>query len=70
MACIYSNAVSPRRYFGDISQLTNWILESGATCHMTPDIYVFTPVSMVETNEYIEGAYRCFLQQNKQDLLK
>ena len=22
--------------YGDISQLTNWILDSGATCHMTP----------------------------------
>ena len=22
--------------YGDSSQLTNWILDSGATCHMTP----------------------------------
>ena len=24
--------------FGDISQLTNWILDSGATCHMKPEV--------------------------------
>ena len=25
--------------YGDSSQLTNWILDSGATCHMTPHIH-------------------------------
>ena len=35
MACMYSNVESPRRDFGESLQLTNWILESGATCHMT-----------------------------------
>ena len=30
-----SNAESSRRYFGDISQLINWVLDSGATCNMT-----------------------------------
>ena len=24
--------------FGDSSQLTNWILDSGATCHMAPEV--------------------------------
>ena len=24
--------------YGDSSQLTNWILDSGATCHMTPEV--------------------------------
>ena len=28
------NDESPSRYFGDSPQLTNWILDSGATCHM------------------------------------
>ena len=24
--------------YGDSSQLTNWILDSGSTCHMTPEV--------------------------------
>ena len=35
MARMYSNVEIPRRYFEDSSQLTNWILDSGLTCHMT-----------------------------------
>ena len=31
MARMYINAEIPRGYFGDISQLTNWILDSSAT---------------------------------------
>ena len=29
--------------YGDSSQLTNWILDSGATCHMTPEVADFVP---------------------------
>ena len=29
--------------YGDSSQLTNWILDSGATCHMTPEVKDFIP---------------------------
>ena len=36
MAYVYSNAEIPRRYFGDIQKLTNCLLDSGATCHVTP----------------------------------
>ena len=36
MTRMYSNAEIPRRYLGDRSQMTNWILDSGATFHMTP----------------------------------
>ena len=32
------NDECPSRDFGDSSQLTNWILDSGATCHMTPEV--------------------------------
>ena len=28
----------PSRDFGDILLLTNWILDSGATCHVTPQV--------------------------------
>ena len=27
--------------YGDSSKLTNWILDSGATCHMTPEVSDF-----------------------------
>ena len=53
---MYSNEENPRRDYGDSSQLTNWILDYGATCHMTPAISDFTLVSLVETDKDIEFA--------------
>ena len=38
MARMSTNAESPIRNYGIISQLTNCILGLGVTCHMTPDI--------------------------------
>ena len=38
--------------YGDSSQSTNWILDSGAMCHMTPEVLDFIP----GTFEYIEVA--------------
>ena len=49
MVCMSSNAEIPRKYFGDSLQPTNWILDSIATCHMTPDISDFILGSLVET---------------------
>ena len=54
MARMSTNAESPRRNYGDSLQLTNWILESGATCHMKPEISDFLPGSLVQTDKYIE----------------
>ena len=54
MTRIYTNVEIPRRDYGDISRLTNWILDSGATCHTTPEISDFIPGSLVETNKYVE----------------
>ena len=54
MARMYLNVESPRRYFGDSSQINNWILNSGRTCYMTLEISDFLPISMVETDKYIE----------------
>ena len=42
--------------YGDSSQLTNWILDSGATCHMTPEVTDFIPVSLEDTDKFIEVA--------------
>ena len=51
------NEKSPTRYFGDHSGLTNLILYSGATCHMTPHVSNFIPGSLEDTDKYIEVAY-------------
>ena len=42
--------------YGDSSQLTNWILDSGATCHITPEVSDFIPGSLEDTYKYIEFA--------------
>ena len=54
MAHMSPNTEIPRRNYGNSSQLTNWVLDSGATCHMAPDISYFVLVSLVETEKYIE----------------
>ena len=61
MARMYSNAKIPRRYFGDISQLTNCIFDTAVTCHMTPEISDFIPGSLVETDRYIKVVYGHFV---------
>ena len=56
MARMSYNVDSPRKYFGYSLQLTSYILDSGETCHTTPDISDFIPGSLVETDKYIEVA--------------
>ena len=46
MAQMYGNEESSGRYFGDSLQLTNWILDSGSTYHMTPQVLGFIPGSL------------------------
>ena len=43
MARISGNDECPSENYGDSSKLTNWILDSGATCHMTPEVSYFIP---------------------------
>ena len=38
MARMSGNEKCPSRNFGESSKLTNWILDSGATCHMMPEV--------------------------------
>ena len=38
MARMHPKVQSTRRDFGYRFKQTNWILDSGAACHMTPDI--------------------------------
>ena len=61
MERISTNAESPKRDFGDRLQLTNWVLYSGATFHMTLDISYCVTVSLVETDKHIEVAYGHFI---------
>ena len=42
--------------YADSSQLTNWILGSGASCHMTPEVTDFIPGSLEDTDKFIEVA--------------
>ena len=43
-------------YFGDHLQFTNWILDSGAMRHMTPQVSDFIPGSLEYTDKHIESA--------------
>ena len=70
MARMYSNAEIPRGDFGDILQLTNWILDSGVTCNMTPEISYFIPISLVETDAYIKVPDRNFITAEKLEKFK
>ena len=56
MAPMSDNDESPSWDVGESSQLTNWILDSGATCHMTPQVQDFIPVLLEDTDKHIEFA--------------
>ena len=56
MACISDNEEFPSGYFCDSLQLTNWILYSGATCHITPQVSDFIPGFIDNTDKHIEVA--------------
>ena len=58
MARISGNDECPSGNFGDSSQLTNWILYSVATCHMTPEVSYFILGLLEDTDKHIEVADR------------
>ena len=43
--------------YGHSSQSTNSILDSGAMCHMTPEVTDFIPGLLDDTNKFIEVAH-------------
>ena len=57
MTRIYVNDKCPSGNFGYSSQLTNWILDYVATCHMTPEVSDFISGSLDYTDKHIEVAY-------------
>ena len=54
MARMSSDDKRESKDYGDSSQLTNWILDSGATCHITPEVTDFVPGSLEDTDKSIE----------------
>ena len=56
MARISGNDKRPIIYVGDISQLTNWNLDSRSTSHMAPQVLYFVPGLLEDTDKFIEVA--------------
>ena len=60
-----TNAESTRRNYGNSLKLTNWILDSGTTGHMEPDISDFIPGLLVQTDKYIQVVHGNFVTAKK-----
>ena len=56
MAQISSDDERKSGKYGESSQVTNWILDLVATCHITPQVLDFIPGSLEDTDKYIEVA--------------
>ena len=54
MARISGNDELPSENFGDSLQLTSCILDSRATCHMTPEVSDCIPGLLEDTDKHIE----------------
>ena len=65
MAIMSSNDKRKSENYGDSLQLTNWFLDSGYTCHMTPEVLDSIPGSLEDTDKYIEVADGITLLRNK-----
>ena len=65
MARMSDNGKYSSRDFGDSLQLTNWILYSGETCHMTPKASDFIPGLLEDTYKHIEFADRHHVTKEK-----
>ena len=56
MARMFYNDKSSSRYFGGSLQLSNWVLDSESTCHMTPHISDVILHLLEDTDKHIEVA--------------
>ena len=65
MACTSGNDKFPSGNFGDSFQLTNWILDSRETCHMTPEVSDFIPVFLEDMDKHIEVADQHHVTKDK-----
>ena len=48
------NDKSSSRNFGEGSKFTNWVLDSGSTFHMKPQVWGFILGSLEDMDKYIE----------------
>ena len=53
MARMSNDDVRENKDYGNSSQLTNWILDSETTCHMTLEVTYFIPGSLEYTDKFI-----------------
>ena len=70
MARMSGNEKISSRYFGDSSQLTNYILDSGGTCHMTPQVSYFIPGLLEDMDKYIEVADGNYVPEKQKGRVK
>ena len=64
-----SNDKSYNRYFGENFQLTNWILDSGATFHMTPQVTKLILGLLEETDKILKLRMEITSRRGKKDKL-
>ena len=67
MARMSGNERGSIRNFGDSLQLNNWVLDSGAMCHITPQVSDFIPGLLEDTDKYIEVAEKGQIQIRMRD---
>ena len=67
---MYDNDECPSRNFGDSLQLTNWIFDSGETCHITPGFFNFILGMLENTDKHIEVADKHHVMTKKKDKYK
>ena len=56
MARMSGNDEFPSEKIGESQQSTNWVLDYGVTCHMTPEVSNFIPGSLEDTYKHSEVA--------------
>ena len=56
MASMFDNDKFPSKDFGESLQLNNWVLDSGATYHMMPQVSDFISSLLDDTDIHIEVA--------------
>ena len=66
MARMSDNVKSSSSDFGDISKLTNWMLDLGSMCHMTPQVSDFIPGLLEDTDKHIEVAEVHYVTDNQE----
>ena len=70
MARISGNDEIPSGDFSDSSQLTNWILDNGSTCHIKTHVFYFTPGSLEDTDKKLKMRMDITSWRSKNDKFK